>query len=110
MKRVAIMGVIALALVGCNQTGGGSAASPGREAVAGAGQQKAAARKDPCAEAVQAQTNAAVLGGALDLVGNVAGLGGGDAATVGHVASVTSNVVAATQSASARTKGMQECY
>lgn len=114
MKRIVNAGLVALALVlaGCSQTAEGpTAASAGEKPAArtAARQPAAADKKDACEEAMQAQTNAAMLGGALGVVGGLGGFGGRGGAIAGQVASTAGGMVARSQSDSARTKVMREC-
>jgi len=59
---------------------------------------------------MQAQSNAAVLGGALGMVGSFGGFGGRGGMVASQVASTAGHVVATNQSAKARAGVMQECY
>ena len=111
MKRIMNAGAIALALVlaGCSQTAGSpTAASAGEKPAARVAtrQPAAAGKKDACEQAMQAQTNAAMLGSALGMVG---GLGGRGGAIAGQVASTAGSMVAQSQSASASAQVMREC-
>lgn len=112
--KFAIIGLLCLAVAGCSQTASGpEAASPARgksASAAGMQKKKPAGRQDACREAVQAQTNAAMLGGALGMVGSFGGFGGRGGMVASHVASTAGNVVAASQSARAQSGVMQECY
>lgn len=113
MKIIAIMGVVALALSGCSQTteAPATAAYAGEKKPARAGQQKVAAQKrNACEEAVQAQTNAAMLEGALGMMGGLGGFAGRGGMVASQVASTAGSMVATSQSAKARAGVMQECY
>jgi hypothetical protein len=111
MKRTAIVGALALVLGGCSQTSGDvTAATPAGMPAARAGQQKVAMQKrGSCEDAIQAQTNAAMLGGALGMMGGFGGLAGRGGAVAGQVASSVGSMVASSQSAKARAGVMQEC-
>lgn len=114
MKRIMNAGAIALALVlaGCSQTAGSpTAASAGEKPAARVAtrQPAAAGKKDACEQAMQAQTNAAMLGSALGMVGGLGGLGGRGGAIAGQVASTAGSMVAQSQSASASAQVMREC-
>lgn len=86
------------------------AASVKPAARAGETKTAAARGKDACEQAMQAQTNAAMLGGALGMVGSFGGLGGRGGMVASQVAATAGNVVANSQSARARAGVMQECY
>lgn len=114
MKRILNAGAIALALVlaGCSQTAESPAATSagGKTSTRVAARQPVAAKKkDACEEAMQAQTNAAMLGGALGMVGGLGGFGGRGGAIAGQVASTAGGMVARSQSASASAQVMREC-
>lgn len=106
--------MLCLAVAGCSPTAEGtapSATSTGKSAVARAGAQKTAAKKeDACRDAIQAQSNAAMLGGALGMVGSLGGFGGRGGMVASQVASTAGNVVATSQSAKARAGVQSECY
>lgn len=112
--KIATIGAVCLAIAGCSQTASGpetAAAKNGKSVVARAGTQKtAAAKKDACDEAITAQTNAAMLGGALGMVGSFGGWGGRGGMVASQVASTAGNMVASNQSAKARAGVMRECY
>ncbi|HWK67972.1 MAG TPA: hypothetical protein VNS34_23865 [Rhizobiaceae bacterium] len=112
--KLAILGAVCLAVAGCSQTASGpetAAADNGKSVIAKAGTPKRAAeKKDACDEAVQAQTNAAMLGGALGMVGSFGGFGGRGGMVASQVASTAGNMVASNQSAKARAGVMRECY
>ncbi|WP_028032714.1 hypothetical protein [Chelativorans sp. J32] len=115
MERISIVGLVslALALAGCAQTAGestGLAFSEGKPAARASQQRTAATKKDGCSEAIQAQQNAAMLGGALGMVGSFGGLGGRGGMVASQVASTAGNMVATSQSANARARVMKECY
>lgn len=111
MKFV-IIGLLCLDVGGCSQTASGTGATTsarGKSVVATAGvQKKPATKREACAEATQAQSNAAMLGGALGLVGSFGGFGGRGSMVASQVASTAGNMVANSQSAKARSGGMQE--
>lgn len=112
MRLVAMVGAIALALAGCSQTTGDTAttASAGGKSSARSGQQKVAVQKrDACEEAMRGQTNAAMLGSALGMVGGLGGFAGRGGAIAGQVASTGGSMIAQSQSANARAN-MQDCY
>ena len=107
MRRLGLVGVAALALAGCTQTTGNAITKEpaGRTASARVDRQKTRAEtKDACLEAMQAQTNAAMLGGALGMVGGFGGFAGRGGAVAGHIASTAGGVIA-NQAAN----GAQDC-
>ncbi len=112
MRLIAIVSVVALVLAGCSQTTAptsttSAASKPSARLV---GQQKAAARKrDACEEAVRGQTNAAMLGSALGMVGGLGGFAGRGGAIAGQVASTGGSMIAQSQANNARVS-MQDCY
>ncbi|GAA5542266.1 MULTISPECIES: hypothetical protein [Brucella] len=114
MKFV-IIGLLCLAVGGCSQTSSQTEATTsarGKTAVATAGMQKKrpTTKRDACAQAVQQQSNAAMLGGALGMVGGFGGFGGRGGMIASQVASTAGNMVASSQSAKAQAGVMQECY
>ncbi|QYM71705.1 hypothetical protein K1X45_09035 [Pseudochrobactrum sp. Wa41.01b-1] len=114
MKFV-LIGLLCLALGGCSQTSsqtGTTASVRGKSAVTTAGVQtrKPSTSRDACADAVRAQSNAAMLGGALGMVGGFGGFGGRGGMIAGQVASTAGTMVANSQSAKAQSGVMQECY
>ena len=112
--KLAMIGVLCLAMAGCSQTteGSGSSASASpKSAAPRAGAKKASSQKtrDACDEAVKAHTNAAMLGGALGMVGSFGGYGGRGGMVASHVASTAGNMVATSQSAKAQAGVEREC-
>lgn len=109
MRRLGIVGVVALSLAGCAQTTGSSgtreAASRTTSSTRVERQKVRTEKKDACAEAMQGQTNAAMLGGALGMVGGFGGFAGRGGAVAGHIASTAGGVIA-NQAAN----DMQDCY
>lgn len=113
MKFV-IIGLLCLAVAGCSQTSSGTettASARGKSGAATAGMQKKrpTTKRQACEEAVQAQTNAAMLTGALGMVGSFGGFGGRGGMVASQVASTAGNMVANSQSAKAHSGVMQEC-
>lgn len=113
MRQIAIVSAVALVLSGCSQTTGGatSETTAGSKASARAvGQQKVASQKrDACEEAVRGQSNAAMLGSALGMVGGLGGFAGRGGAIAGQVASTGGSMIAQSQASNARAS-MQDCY
>lgn len=72
--------------------------------------QRPKTKRQSCDDAVKAQTNAAMLGGALGMVGSFGGFGGRGGMVVSQVASTAGTMVANSQSAKAQSGVMQECY
>lgn len=110
-----IIGLLCLAIGGCSQSSsetGATTSARGKSAVATGGMQKRKpeTKRDACAEAVQAQSNAAMLGGALGMVGSFGGFGGRGGMVASQVASTAGNMVANSQSTKAQSGVMQECY
>ncbi|SRR5690606_3604562 len=113
MKLIAIAGAIALVLSACSQTTGdpATATAGGGKPSVRAGQQKVAAReKDACEEAMRAQTNAAMLGGALGMVGGLGGFAGRGGAVAGQVVSTGGSMIAQSQANNARMNMARDCY
>lgn len=116
MKRIVIAGAfpLVLALAGCSQTTGDAtttasvSGNPSRQMAAK--QTPTTSKRDACEKAMRSQTNAAMLGSALGMVGGLGGFGGQGGAIAGHVASTAGSMVAQSQSANARASVMQECY
>lgn len=113
MKLIAVVSVVALVLSGCSQTTGDATSATSAESkttVRPVGQRKTAAQKrDACEEAVRGQTNAAMLGSALGMVGGLGGFAGRGGAIAGQVASTGGSMIAQSQAGNARAK-MQDCY
>lgn len=112
MKPV-LIAMLCVAVSACSSTADAPAttSAASKKPAVGAGQTKTASRsKDACEEAMRAQTNAAMLGGALGMVGSLGGLGGRGGMVASQVAATAGNVVATSQSAKARADVMQECY
>lgn len=114
MKFV-VIGLLCLAVAGCSQTTSGTdsaASARGKSGVTTAGMHKKrpTTKRQACEEAVKAQSNAAMLGGALGMVGGFGGFGGRGGMIVSQVASTAGNMVASSQSAKAQAGVMQECY
>lgn len=119
----------ALALAACGQTTGSArrappandvqvaaaqtpAPAPKQAAVPkqAAAQQQAAQRcADAASKAAQSQTQAAMLGGALNMVGGFGGFGGRGGAIAAQAASVGGSVVQSQASAKAQTQMQQDC-
>ena len=116
MKPV-LIAMLCVAVSACSSTAEAPATTSAtnsaitRKPAARAGQTKTASRgNDACEQAMRAQTNAAMLGGALGMVGSLGGLGGRGGMVASQVAATAGNVVATSQSAKARADVMQECY
>lgn len=113
--KFAIIGLLCLAVAGCSQTtsgseSAGSARGKTGAATAGMNKQRPKTKRQSCDDAVKAQTNAAMLGGALGMVGSFGGFGGRGGMVVSQVASTAGTMVANSQSAKAQSGVMQECY
>ncbi|MGB3815362.1 MAG: hypothetical protein WA950_19265 [Shinella sp.] len=113
--KLAIIGLLCLVIGGCSQSTSGPATTAsvrGKSATASAGtqKQKPVTKRGGCEEAIRAQSNAAMLGGALGMVGSFGGFGGRGGMVASQVASTAGNMVANSQSAKAHSGGMQECY
>lgn len=112
MKAI-LIAMLCLSVAACSTTAGGPdnvAAATDKKPTAQASQKKNPARKkDACEEAMQAQTNAAMLGGALGMVGSFGGFAGRGGMVASQVASTAGSMVATSQSAKAQGM-MQECY
>jgi len=124
--KIMIVMACAFALAACGQTTGSARRAPAlaEPAVTALPKEETqprtvAARPPPktaaadrCADAanraVQAQTNAAMLGGALSMVGGLGGLGGRGGMIAAQAASVGGSVVQSQARAQAHA-GMQEC-
>lgn len=115
--KVMIVTAGALALAACGQTTGSARRAPSANDVQTAAAPKKAGRPqqvaERCAEAAnkaaQAQTNAAMIGGALNMVGGFGGLGGRGGMVAAQAASVGGQVVQSKASADAQTQLQQEC-
>ncbi len=110
MKNGIFLALI-IALAGC-QTGQMQAdSSPAASAVSGKKRGKPIGKETACADAakkaVQARTNAAMLGGVLSMAGGLGGLAGNGGAIVGQAASVGGSVLQS-QAASAAQAGIAE--
>ncbi|MDR6759244.1 nitrate/nitrite transporter NarK [Mycoplana sp. BE70] len=113
IMKFVVIGLLCLAVGGCSQTSSGSGtAVPTREksAAVTAGMQKPKPKRKTCEEAIQAQSNAAMLGGALGMVGSFGGFGGRGGMVASQAASTAGTMVATSQSAKVQSGGMQECY
>ncbi|MFC3209246.1 hypothetical protein [Aquamicrobium soli] len=112
MRRTAIVGFLALALAGCSQTSSGSAiATPaGAKSPARAAQKTPAPKQGSCEQAMQAQTNAAMLGSVLGMAGGLGGFAGNGGAIAGQVAATGGSLIANSQANSARAAMMRDCY
>jgi hypothetical protein len=114
--KVLIVMASALALAACSQTTGAARRAPSANDVqvaaapkAGPPQQVAARCAQAANKAAHAQTKAAMLGGALNMVGGFGGLGGRGGMVAAQAASVGGQVVQSQASANAQTQMQQEC-
>lgn len=113
--RALLIAALCGSLAACSQTtatvdaeGGHHTPRQPRAAVAAQPSQTAAAA-DECDKAIQNQTNAAMLGGALGMAGAFGGFGGRGGAIAGQVASTAGGAIARSQSAQARANVMHQC-
>lgn len=117
--KVMIVIASALALAACGQTTGSARRAPpasgpqlatvSKPSGAVAPQQAAQRCADAAGKAAQAQTNAAMLGGALNMVGGLGGFGGRGGAIAAQAASVGGSVVQSQASAKAQADMQQGC-
>jgi hypothetical protein len=123
--KVMIVMAGALALAACGQTTGSArraptvAVAPGMAGVVQSPQAGAASSKqagqiaqrcaDAATKAAQAQTNAAMLGSALGMVGGLGGFGGRGGMVAAQAVSVGGSVVQSQASANARADLQKEC-
>ena len=111
--KIAIVLALGVAVAGCNQTTSASAdRSPaGQQATAGRTSAKQGAAR--CAEAAQraadAQTNAAMVGSALSMVGGFGGIGGRGGAVAAQAASMGGSVIQSQVSGNARAALERDC-
>ena len=113
MRKFAIL-ALAVAVAGCSQTTGAGrpkaqtqiAPSPVKEARAPA---QAVRCADAANKAAKAQTNAAILGGALSMVGGLGGFGGRGGMVAAQAASVGGSVVQSQASARSQAALSTEC-
>jgi secreted effector protein SseD len=116
--KVMIVIASALALAACGQTTGAARRAPAAggpqlatvQKQAGTAKSNDAAQRctDAMNKAAQAQTNAAMLGGALNMVGGLGGFGGRGGAIAAQAASVGGSVVQSQASAKAQAD-LQQC-
>lgn len=114
MKSLVIV-MLCGTLAACSQTagsGGQETASAAKPAVQSrqAAAKQAGKTADSCDEAIQAQANSAMLGGALGMVGSFGGYGGRGGAVAAQVASTAGGMVARSQSQKAQEAVMRECH
>jgi hypothetical protein len=115
--RALLIAALCGSLAACSQTtatvdaeGGHHTPRQARTAAAAhPSQTAAAAAADECDKAIQNQTNAAMLGGALGMAGAFGGFGGRGGAIAGQVASTAGGAIARSQSAQARANVMHQC-
>jgi secreted effector protein SseD len=125
--RAWILLALGLASAGCNQTlgtatarpsgteGAATDAAPARQSSKQSAKQVAAAQTvaQRCADAAQEmankQTQAAMLGGALSMVGGIGGMGGEGGAVAAQAASVGGSLIQSQASAQAEAAMTQEC-
>ncbi len=115
MKSLVIV-MLCGALAACSQTAGSggqemaSATKPAAQSRQASAKQAAGKKADTCDEAIQAQANSAMLGGALGMVGSFGGFGGRGGAVAAQVASTAGGMVARSQSQKAQEAVMRECH
>ncbi|MBO3758926.1 hypothetical protein [Ciceribacter sp. L1K22] len=110
MKLYLVIVMLAV-LTGCSQTGGQASADASKKMSANSVEQsrdKSAA--SACEDAIRHQTNSAMMGSALGMVGGFGGFGGRGGAVAANVASSAGGMVAQQQAARHQQDVERNCY